>query len=390
MTVFAAKGDARDCVLMASATFLVFLSHSAITFLSVILRDLGLTEAGIGLVMSAPLVPTLAGMYLSGRLMERFGPLRVVRAGFLMILASHLTLQATVTGFTGVYLSRALHGFGYGIFMPASMTYVKGKLRPERMVYPFGIYASMILLPNIAGPWIMENLYATVGLGGLFLLTAVPSLLGNLLAWFPGAGAVPEGGGERVGYLQILRTAGVRSLNGAIFTVGLVYGIVPTLMALFLKSSGIGMVYYFTPFTAALFAGRFLVIRLLESFPRKMAVTAGFLLMGTSHLWLVLFRTPSAAILSGIVMGLGYSLEYPTLSVWISSKFGPAARSSAVALLNMVFHAGIFVTPLAGGWVMGHLSLGAYLAGMAGLGLAAAAGMAMVRDSSQQKPSPPG
>lgn len=382
MTVFIRKGDVRDCVLMASSTFLVFLSHSTLTFLAVILRDLGVGETGIGVIMSAPLVPMLVGMFLSGYLMERFGPLRVVRAGFVMILLAHLSLEITVTHFTGVFLSRAFHGFGYGIFMPASMVYVKGKLRPERMVHPFGIYASMILLPNIVGPWFMENLYGYMGLRGLFIITAVPSLLGNLLARLPVAGPTPEAREKHIGYRQLLQMAGLRPLILAIFTVGVVYGIVPTIMSLYLKINSIPMVYYFTPFTAALFTGRFVVIRLLDRLPRKALVTAGFVLMGLSHLWLIIFRTPQAAVLAGIVIGLGYSLEYPSLSVWISARFEPEDRGKPVALLNMVFHAGIFITPLVGGWVMDHFTLDAYLGFLIILAFAAAAGMRVVREAS--------
>ena len=375
MSVFSRKGDARDYMLMASATFLVFLSHSTLAFLSVILKDLGVTETGIGIRMSAPLVPMLAGMFLSGYLIELFGPLRIVRTGFIMILLAHLSIELTVTDFFGVYISRAFHGFGYGIFMPASMVYVKGKLRPEKMVHPFGIYASMILLPLVIGPWVMENLYSYSGLGGLFIVTAAPSLIGNILSLLPSAGAIPTAGGKHIGYRQLLRMAGLRPPILAIFTVGMVYGIVPTLMALYLKLGSIPVVYYFTPFTAALFTGRFLVIRLLDRLPRVTLVMTGFVLMGLSHLWLIIFRTPQAAILAGIVLGLGYSLEYPSLSVWISAKFDPADRGKPVALLNMVFHAGIFITPLIGGWVMDRFSLGTYLGFLIVLAFAAAASM---------------
>jgi len=380
MNVFAAKGDARDYLLMASATFLVFLSHSTVTFLAVILRDLGVGETGIGVVISAPLIPILAGMFLSGYLMERFGPLRVVRAGFVMIFLAHLSLEVSVVSFKGVYLSRAFHGFGYGIFMPASMTYVKSKLHPERMVHPFGIYASMILMPNIVGPWLMENLYSSIGLRGLFLLTALPSLLGNLLALLPGAGKIPEKGEEHTGYSDLLRMDSIRPLIMAIFTVGMVYGIVPTIMALYLKMNAIAMVYYFTPFTAALFTGRFVVIRLLERFPRRTLVMAGFLLMGISHLWLISFHTPGAAILAGIVLGLGYSLEYPSLSVWISARVEASDRGKPVALLNMFFHTGIFITPLIGGWVMERFSLVTYLYFLIVLAFVAAASMQRVKN----------
>ncbi len=380
MPVFNEPGDARDYLLLASSTFLVFLSHSTITYLSVLLRDLGVEETGIGVIMSATLAPMLVGMFLCGHLMERFSPLKVVRAGFVMILLAHLSLQFTISDFTGVYLSRAFHGFGYGIFMPAGMTYVKGKLRPERMVHPFGVYSSMILFPNIIGPWIMENLYGAIGLPGLFLVTAVPSILGNVLAGFPRPDKEYGKGGKNTGYTRLLGMAGLRPLYLTIFLVGMVYGIVPTLMALYLSTWKIMVVYYFTPFTAALFTARFVVIRLLERFPRKTLVTGGFILMGLSYIWLLVFRSAPAAVLAGIVMGLGYSLEYPSLSVWISGKFHPRERAKPVALLNMVFHAGIYITPLVGGWVMDRLVPETYLVLLVILAFVTAGGIMRYRE----------
>lgn len=382
MSVFNDPGDARDYFMLASATFMVFLSHSTITYLAAILGDLGLGETGIGVVMSAPLVPMLAGMVLSGHLMERFGPLKIVRLGFLLILLAHLSLQFTIASFPGVYLSRAFHGFGYGIFMPAGMTYVKGKLRPERMVYPFGIYSSSIILPNIVGPWIMENLYEAAGLQGLFFLTAIPSLLGNVLAGIPGPEALPERKKVRMGYGRLLGMAHLRSLYIAIFAVGLVYGVIPTLMALYLRVWQIPMVYYFTPFTAALFAGRFAVIPFSERLPRNIPVAAGFFLMGVSHLLLAAFRSPEAAVLSGIIIGVGYSMEYPSLSVWISGGFPAKERAKPVALLNLVFHAGIYITPLIGGWVTEVSAPAVYLGMLIILALGAAAAMGKIAPGS--------
>ena len=379
MSVFNEKGALRDYLLMAASTFLVFLSHSTLAYLAVILRDLGVGETGIGIVISAPLVPILPGMFLSGHLIERFGPLRVVRAGFFMVLLAHLSLQFTITGVTGVYLSRAFHGFGYGIFMPAGMTYVKGKLRPEKMVHPFGIYSSTILLPLIVGPWFMENLYAGIGINSLFFVTAIPSFLGNVLVRFPRIDAESEKGEDRIGYGRLFRMASLRPPLLAIFTVGIVYGIVPTLMALYLKLYSIPMIYYFTPFTAALFKGRFIVIRLFESLPKKTLVTAGFVLIGISHLWFITNRTPEAAILAAIIIGIGYSLEYPSLSVWISAKFEPKERGKPVALFNMVFDSGIFITALVGGWVMEQFSPETYLVLLIALALGAAVGMGKVR-----------
>jgi predicted MFS family arabinose efflux permease len=72
-------------------------------------------------------------------------------------------------------------------------------------------------------------------------------------------------------------------------------------------------------------------------------------------------------------------MEYPSLSVWISAGFKPSDRGKPVALLNMFFHAGIFITPLAGGWVMQQFSLGTYLGGLIILAFTAAISMKWIK-----------
>jgi hypothetical protein len=47
----------------------------------------------------------------------------------------------------------------------------------------------------------------------------------------------------------------------------------------------------------------------------------------------------------------------------------------------MLFHAGIFITPLIGGWVMERFSSGAYLGGLIVLAFAAALSMGLVENS---------
>jgi predicted MFS family arabinose efflux permease len=51
-----------------------------------------------------------------------------------------------------------------------------------------------------------------------------------------------------------------------------------------------------------------------------------------------------------------------------------------VALLNILFHAGIFITPLIGGWVMEKFSPGTYLVMLFVLAFSAAAAMTRVEN----------
>lgn len=335
----------------------MFTSHSGLAFLSVILREAGMDASRIGLVLSAPLVPILAGMYFSGHLSDRLGPLKVVRTGFFLMLISFISLQYTVSGFAGVMCSRMAYGFGYGIFMPAGMVYVKNRLSAHRMVYLVGVYGSMLLLPNLVGPAAMEFLYGRYGLPVLFWRAALPAAMGNALLFL----TRPEREGslraDPGGYLGVLRRPDVRTPSLLLVVVGLVYGFVPTLMALLLRGYGVPVARFFVPFTAFLFVGRFLVLPLIAAAPRRALVGTGLFLMAAAHLTVAYLPTAAAAAAAGAIFGLGYGFEYPTLSVWLATLFNPEDRGKPVALLNMVFHTGIFLTPVLGGVVMELWSL---------------------------------
>jgi MFS family permease len=369
MSVFLNKNDGRDFVLLASAVFLAFVSHSTLAFLSVILRDTGRTASEIGVVLSTPLLPILIGMYVSGHLVDRFGTMRIIRSGFLLMLISFLSLHLTVTGFAGVVISRVAYGIGYGIFMPAGMVYIKNRLQPHRMVSMVGVYGSMLLLPNLIGPALMEHLYGRVGLANLFIYTALPVALANGLMFL----ARPEAPGllraDPGGYFGLLKKRDLHLPSMLLLVVGLVYGFVPTLMALLLKENSVPVANFFVPFTTVLFFTRFFVLPIISHWPRKVLVLTGLLLMAASHLTVREFAAPGAAMAAGAMFGLGYAFEYPTISVWVARLFKQEDRGKPVAWANMVFHAGIFLTPLLGGWIMELWSVGTVSLVLAGLAL---------------------
>ena len=51
-----------------------------------------------------------------------------------------------------------------------------------------------------------------------------------------------------------------------------------------------------------------------------------------------------AVAAAGVLFGLGYSVAYPVLSVWVAEQFEPRQRTTPIALFNTMFSAGI-LTP---------------------------------------------
>jgi predicted MFS family arabinose efflux permease len=74
-----------------------------------------------------------------------------------------------------------------------------------------------------------------------------------------------------------------------------------------------------------------------------------------------------------VVYGLGHTVAYPQLSVWVAQYFAAAERGKPVSLFNGFFNAGIYLTPLIAGAAIGAIGLRGVMLGLVGAGLAVVA-----------------
>lgn len=355
-----------DFWLFAAATFSLFTTNSMLALLSVVFKSKGMAPEHIGIVLSAPALPILATMLLAGPVISRFGTLQVARAGTAIILAAYLSFTFTIDSFMGAVASRVAHGIGYALFMPAAMIYADGKLTAHRKIYYFGIYSSMFPLPNVIGPPLAEAYLRSFGTDRFFWYTALPALLGTVLVYaIKPAARAPVQRTSLLEYADLLRQRGLWIPYGSVFCVGMFFGFVVSFMALLLQNRHTPVSYFFATFTVCLFASRFLLLRYLQQLSRAALFTGGLALLSSSYLLLGLAAQPLAAVLAGILFGLGYSVAYPTLSVWVAQQFAPEKQGMPLTLFNALFTLGIFLLPLLGGYVIAWLGAQRMVIGMA-------------------------
>jgi predicted MFS family arabinose efflux permease len=369
---FTSAGARTSFWLFAVATFACFTTNSMLALLSVVLKKQGLSPDLIGIVLAAPAPSILITMLLAGPLITRFGALQVARTGALIMLMSYLSFDLTVDTFFGAISSRVGHGVGYALFMPAAMIYADSNLSGQHKLYYFGIYASMFPLPNVLGPPLAEAYLQRFGVDRFFLYTALPALLGITLifAVTPTLKAA-VGRAALINYVHLLRRRSLWIPYGGIFVVGMFYGFVVSFMALLLESRRIPVSYFFVTFTICLFGSRFLLVRYIQTLPRAAIFATGLGLLCSAYFLLALNATASATVAAGIFFGLGYSVAYPTLSVWVTQQFGPDKQGMPLTLYNAIFTLGIFILPLIGGYVIAWLGIQQMVLGMAFGGLVA-------------------
>ncbi|HJT09024.1 MAG TPA: MFS transporter [Stellaceae bacterium] len=354
--------------LLSLATFLCFTTVSQTALLARVMERHGLPLTQIGIVLSVYGAAVIVFMLVAAPVAARLGNLATLRLGIVLLLAGHLSYQLTIGDYLAAVLSRLLQGAGYGLFMPTAMTFAKGKLTKERFVYLFGIYASMVPLPNAVGPPLAEAYLDAFGEHLFFVVGAGPGIVAALLT----LALTDDGAASERGQLPLLPTAllpGLRQPLIAIMVVGAIYGLIPSYMASLLKTKAVPLGFFFTSFTVVLFAARFTLVRYLETWTRRRVVAMGLAAMATSYLVIAHATGTVPVTLAGVAFGLGYSVAYPVLSVWVAEQFDAKQRTTPIALFNAMFSAGILLTPWFGTYVIGVVGYGGLLEVLACAGL---------------------
>lgn len=356
---FIDKVSKRNYFILAVSTFFSFSTYMSLTYLSVLLKQNGIDEAEIGSLLSIYVLPVLLTIPFAGKLIIRWGAVRVTQLGLSIIFFSYLSYHWTQYSIGSLMLSRLFHGAGYGLFFPSAMMAARGFLQGKSQVYWFGVFASMIPLSNLTGPTLAEEVFKWVKSSTFFIYTAIPALFGWLAVWFLKAvknkrqfshQKSKEFAGQS--YSKLLTYLRFWKSNITIFVTGFLFGFTVSFISLFFSSNKVPVFYFFTFFSAALFFSRFILMHYLQRLPHRYVAASGIVFMTLSYALLIYQLSPHTASLAGVCMGLGFSVMFPILNVHVSSLFHAQDQSRALALFNFFFQTGIWTMPFVGGLII--------------------------------------
>ncbi|MDR1900478.1 MAG: MFS transporter [Treponema sp.] len=115
----------------------------------------------VGLMFALSSASEIPFMYLSGRLVRRFGPLRLLALSAAAI-GVRLAVYALFPSKPALILAQLLHSLCFGIFHPAAVALMSRCVPPERRALGMSLYLSLgtgfpALLGNIAGGFIVDH-----------------------------------------------------------------------------------------------------------------------------------------------------------------------------------------------------------------------------------------
>jgi MFS family permease len=362
----------RPFCLFCAATFLSFLGTSSISYFSVVFTRYGMSVDEIGRIFSVALVPVVGGILFCGPLLTRFTSLQIAFTGQVVTLLGYASFLKTISDPTGAMLSRFAVGAGFGLFFPAALIYARSLVTGSNTVFLFGIYSTMIPLPNFIGPGLSEIIYSNWGVTSLLLCFATPIFIALVVMLLLPAPPAPVPSKENLGYGAIVLRNSVLLPNLAIAVVGLMWGFMLSFMALYLSSTKIPTAAFFTAATLSMVLSRFTVMAWLGKRPRHLTAGGGLLLMGLGYAVLPLCSSSVVLVATAaVIFGLGYSTVFPVLSLWATDQFEAAERGRAMAVFTAFFQGSIFVVPLVAGAMLRVMAFGHVLLALAAISTSA-------------------
>ncbi|MCF7550936.1 MFS transporter [Pseudonocardia sp. WMMC193] len=318
----------------------------------------------VGYAAAAAVISLFAGFRLAfapigGRLVGRFGELRVYTVG-LVLAAASVGATAFAQSYWQLLVFRGVGGIGSTMFTVSAISLLIRLAPPEARGRASGMWATGFLLGNIAGPLAGGGLIA-VSLRAPFLVYAAALLLATAISLPLLRGRVggPAPADEEVSltFGRAARHATYRASLVASFANGwTVFGVRVALVPLFvveaLRQSETWAGMALAVFAAGNAATLLWSGRVADRRGRKPPVIAGLVVSALATAGLGLTEVPWIFLGLSVLAGVGSGLINPAMTAAVADVIGSRARGGTVlAGFQMAADVGAIVGPLAAGAV---------------------------------------
>lgn len=365
---------------LATALFLVQAGfHGFTAALPLALARAGTPEAQIGLIVGSAALVQIPAAIIGGRLVDRFGGIRLFRVGALGYLAGTLLLLAS--GIEGplalLVLSRALQGIGGAMTLPSALSLVPRLIDRAREGLGLSIVGSAHSLTMVVLPPLAIVILDATSLDGVAVTIAILVAAGLALSWrLPLLPATTdralEAPSRRFG-ITFRRAWTVPLL--IIITYVTHWGTVTAYLPVRAAGSGADIGLYFAADALAIFLMRVPTGWLSDRVQTRTLAAIGILGTAAALAMLLLPLTTPLLVVSGLIGGAAGAVIISPMLLELSRRSTNADRGSAFALFSASLATAIALGSIGGAPIVTTLGFSAALAvgiGLMGVALALA------------------
>lgn len=347
---------------------LTLLYFSANAILNVILplkgESLGADNTTIGIVMGAYLFTTMLLRPWAGLMIQRYGPIRVLRA--ILALNGLALILYTFTGLEGYFAARMLQGVCTAFFSMALQLGIIDALPDKDRSQGISMYSLCASMPGIIGPLLAVGMWRA-GDGSLFATAMIAfAVLTGVVGYSakmdgkrdePAAGRTGQAGEMLRSFGQLAKNRPLFRCSVLMLTASLVFGATTTFIPLYAAQIRYGNAALYLMLQAGtVVLARFLLRKRIPSDGKwhpfymmgiMLSLTAAALCASLSVAGGVLLFYPGA-----VLMGVAQALLYPSLTSYLTFVLPRESRNVLIGLFIAMADLGVSL----GGMLMGPVA----------------------------------
>ncbi|MBD2868491.1 staphylopine family metallophore export MFS transporter CntE [Paenibacillus arenilitoris] len=362
---------------------LTLLYFSANSILNVIIplkgEELGASNTTIGVIMGAYLLTTMVFRPWAGSLIQRYGPITVLRV--LLTVNALALLLYTFTGLEGYFLARVLQGVCTAFFSMALQLGIIDALPDKDRSQGISMYSLCSYLPGIFGPLLAIGMWQTgdmsafaVSMIAIAVLTGAVGFTARIgeqpaeaekgSSRSDAAAEPPNGTGARSQAASMFRSMGQLASNPHLSRCGLlmlstsvIFGSVTAFVPLYAPEIGEASAAVYLMIQAAVVVSARLLLRSRIPSDGKWrgSFVGGTILLAVFASLAVGLSANAGALLfyaGAVMLGIAQALLYPTLTTYLSFVLPKAERGVLIGLFIAMADLGVSL----GGIVMGPVA----------------------------------
>lgn len=321
-----------------AANFTFFLNFASFFLLPLFVKQLGGSEATVGIVMGSGGLATLCALPLVGVSIDRFGRHIFFAGGALAMSAAALCYLLVDSIGALLFALRILQGVSFAFAFTASTTLAAELAPAPQRAQALGLFGVSTLLTHALAPILGEAVIERWGFPALFVAAAICSC-GPL--WLLRGVPSPEPRRHTMG-----KAPGVPQIHWMVASVmvfcGMGFGAVMTYIPTFVHSTGLGRVsYFFGAYTATAIGTRLFGGSISDRIGRRAVIVPALVALAASLLALSQATSTAALLAVGAVFGIAQGVSYPTLHAFLVDTSPAQQLGRAQALFNGSFNLGV-------------------------------------------------
>lgn len=319
--------------------------------LPLFIKQIGGSEAQVGLAMGVFMFASVALRPIVGGLLDRYGR-RLFIVGGLLLFALAMYMYGWVGGIGLLMGIRVLHGFSWAISSTATQTTVTDLVPPSRRGEGLGWFGIAMTLAMAVGPmlgvWVTENM----SYHALFLLGVCLTFAALLMTFGADIPSRSQSDTRKIEFLE----KSVLPVMATTFFLFIAYSCITTFVPLFADSIKVNSGVFFLVYSTMLTLTRPIAGKLSDRYGETSVITPALVVTILGLVALSLSTGLWGIVVGAVLYGIGFGSAFPVLQATTIRLARPDRKGVANASFTTATDLGIGLGSTMLGWIFQHSS----------------------------------